>query len=216
MQRREALKTWDGKNWIERGGRGGVGCSQIWDFSYCPNMYLLKENLCPAELPRRQPGESSSGNRTCPYREGSWGERQHEGAGVKCFPRIWPFHWRELSEKKPPPKSLLTDSPRAYCEHDWAETAKLFPKKAQLLNQLNMQEWCLQMCESSNDERLRLLHEPWKHAALVFPWHWLTGGGEKREKDVRQKKENLSWQTNSPQMLLLSDTTGLPSNPAGQ
>lgn len=97
----------------KRGG-GRVGCSQIWDFSYCPNMYLLKENLCPAELPMRQPGERSSGNRTCPYREGSWGERQHEGAGVKCFPRIWPFHWCEPSEIKPPqvppdwqPKGLL-------------------------------------------------------------------------------------------------------------
>lgn len=52
------------------GKKGEVG-EQIWDFSYCPNMYLLKENLCPAELPMREPGERSCGNRTCPYREGS-------------------------------------------------------------------------------------------------------------------------------------------------
>lgn len=154
-------------------------------------MYLLKENLCPAELPRRQPGERSSGNRTCPYREGSWGERQHEGQGLNASPEF-DLSTGVNSVKKSPPKSLLTDSPRAYCEHDWAETAKLFPKKAQLLNQLNMQEWCLQMCESSNDERLRLLHEPWKHAALVFPWHWLTGGEKERERRETEKGKPVS------------------------
>lgn len=57
-----------------------MGVSEkIWDFSYCPNKYLLKENLCPAELPIRQPGERNCRNRTCPYREGSCGEREQEG-----------------------------------------------------------------------------------------------------------------------------------------
>lgn len=65
--------------------------------NYCPNKYLLNKNVCPAELLIRQPGERSCGNRTCPYREGSFGEREQEGAGrgqeVKCFPRMCAFHW---------------------------------------------------------------------------------------------------------------------------
>lgn len=53
---------------------------KTWDFSLCPNKYLVTENLCPAELLIRHPGEWSCGNRTCPYREGSRAEREQ---GVK-------------------------------------------------------------------------------------------------------------------------------------
>lgn len=63
-------RTWGGKR----------DCLKILDFSHCPNMYLLKENLCPAGLPIRQPRERSCRNRTCPYREESCGEREQEGA----------------------------------------------------------------------------------------------------------------------------------------
>lgn len=56
--------------------------ANIWDFSHCPNKYLLKENLCPAEPLIRQPGKSSGGNRTCPYREGEpWREEQDGARG---------------------------------------------------------------------------------------------------------------------------------------
>lgn len=84
------------------GTEEGVGLLRNRDYYYCPNKYLLKEHLCPAELPTEQPRERSCRNRTWPYREGgSKKKKSYEGAEVKWFPTIWDFHWHEPSEESP-------------------------------------------------------------------------------------------------------------------
>lgn len=198
----KAKERWEGG---ARPSEGIRGCSKIRDFSYCPNKYLLNENLCPTELPIRQSERSECRNRTCPYREGSCGEREQEGAGVKYFPRMYAFHWHRPSEKSPRVTQL---------EGRLATIAEETPAFKPVFF---IWTSCWPTCENATRETpgVFLPTLPLQTSQVLIQ-QWLSDYYTDRANESTKTQGGKSVFTNTPQISLLPDTAGLHSNPAGQ